>query len=356
MLIEISPCVLVSGNDVSFYQRKNTRPPRHKSALDKPAHKMKAVILSFTIASLFFLGTSEAKENGPPPARKHTAIQSHRITPVPANVKPVFQSIVSVTVENGQRKIKSNGIPTHLVGRFPNCGNPHSISRQRHSFSMPLNPRLKEQITELESGWVFGVAINGVPFEPLAAEWYLGARNSIWRYEALGGAVNLGVDENYAHVQPGGKYHYHGLPIGLLKKLGASEGADSVLVGWAADGFPIYGPYIFRNGVDSSSGLKEMRSSYRLKTGARASDSNAPGGLFDGAFVNDFYYVDGLHELDQCNGAFLKTPEFPKGTYAYFLSKDWPIIPRCFRGRPDSSFNKRGRGRHAKPGKRPADC
>ena len=300
--------------------------------------------------------TAESALEGPPPARKHTAIQSRPIDLVPANFKPPFENLVSIKVENGRRIIKSNGVPTHLVGRFPNCGNPHAITRQKHSLSITLNPKIREEVTKLNSGWIFGIAVNGVPFEPLAAEWFMGVRNSIWRYEALGGAVELGVDENYAHVQPGGKYHYHGLPTGLLKEVGLSGHQQSTLVGWAADGFPIYGPYVFTNGVDASSGLTEMRSSYTLRKGERPSNSNDPGGVFDGAFVNDFQFTDGLGELDQCNGAYLNTPDFPDGTYAYFLSTDWPIIPRCFRGTPDRSFNKRGSGNRGKRGERPVDC
>jgi hypothetical protein len=38
--------------------------------------------------------------------------------------------------------------------------------------------------------------------------------------------------------------------------------------------------------------------------------------------------------LDECNGRFTVTPEFPNGTYAYFLTRDWPVIPRAFRGKP----------------------
>ena len=54
--------------------------------------------------------------------------------------------------------------------------------------------------------------------------------------------------------------------------------------------------------------------------------------------------MEGLGDLDQCNGTNVVTPDFPEGTYAYFLTKDWPIIPRCFAGSPDFSFNSKGQG------------
>ena len=73
----------------------------------------------------------------------------------------------------------------------------------------------------------FGVGINGVLFEPGTAEFWMGDRHADWNYEALGGAVGLGLDSNHAHVQPGGIYHYHGLPIGLLEELNFPAGKET---------------------------------------------------------------------------------------------------------------------------------
>ncbi|MBU6180830.1 MAG: YHYH protein, partial [Verrucomicrobia bacterium] len=61
-----------------------------------------------------------------------------------------------------------------------------------------------------------------------------------------------------------------------------------------------------------------------------------PGGRHDGAFVQDYECVAGSGDLDECNGRFCLTPEFPEGTYAYFLTDEWPVIPRAFRGSPVS--------------------
>ena len=57
----------------------------------------------------------------------------------------------------------------------------------------------------------FGVAVNGVVFDPGAAEWFNRDPRSGWQYEPLAGKINLGVDESFAHVQPNGAYHYHGM-------------------------------------------------------------------------------------------------------------------------------------------------
>ena len=66
--------------------------------------------------------------------------------------------------------------------------------------------------------------------------------NSKWNYEALSGAVRLGLDQNHARIQPNGAYHYHGLPSKLFEMLSGGEQVMT-LIGWAADGFPIYGLY-----------------------------------------------------------------------------------------------------------------
>ncbi|WP_412555740.1 YHYH protein [Shimia sp. MIT1388] len=181
---------------------------------------------------------------------------------------------------------------------------------------------------------IFGVGVNGVPFDPGAAEFWRGNPRSGWQYEALGGAVPLGLDANYAHVQPTGAYHYHGLPVGLMQRLGWSRQAESPLIGYAADGFPIYAITATVNGR-----VTQMTSSYRLKLGNRT--GNGPTGRHDGTFVQDYRYVAGAGTLDECNGAFVKTADHPQGTYAYFLTDSFPVIPRCHKGTPDPNFQKR---------------
>jgi hypothetical protein len=289
--------------------------------------------------------------------RAHTATVKKPVFFEPSNKRLDGSSQVHIKVSGGERIIKSNGIPDHLVGRFPNCGNPHTIAEQDHYFKTTTKPSINRWLKELEGGWAFGVAVNGVPFEPLAAEWYKGRPDSVWRYEALSGAIDLGADENQAHVQPGGKYHYHGLPHGLLTAMNVNEDRHSPIIGWAADGFPIYSLFGYSNKKNRSGGISEFKSSFRLKAGDR-SGFFSPNGDHDGAFNYDYEFVEGLGYLDQCNGTNVTTPDFPEGTYAYFLTKDWPIIPRCFAGSPDFSFNSKGRG--GPPGfgrgSKPVDC
>ncbi len=240
---------------------------------------------------------------------------------------------VSITVEGDTRIVRSNGIPDHRTGQFPNRGNPNSISPQDYEFRMTTQPRAAEQPRFAGGAW-FGVALNGVPFEPGTAEFWKGERQ--WNYEALSGAINLGIDQSNAHVQPTGAYHYHALPTGMLASRGG-DGTKMQQVGWAADGFPIYSAYGAGDTKDATSPLKKLTSSWKVRKGAR---NSGPGGQYDGTFTADFEYVAGSGDLDECNGRFEVTPEFPEGTYAYHITEEFPWISRYWKGTPDASFYK----------------
>lgn len=258
-----------------------------------------------------------------------------------------FKPEVKMEIQDGYRTITSNGIPDHPTGAFPNAGNPNSIAPQSYRYRVTMTPKLTGSETRTH---IFGVAINGVPFDPGTAE--LWNSNQAWHYEALSGLLfsrgGLGVDDNLAHVQPNGAYHYHGLPMGLLKKLDYTH--RMALVGYAVDGFPIYGPYAYASSSDSKSPLEELKSSYRLKEGMRPAGADSPGGAYDGSFESDYRYVKGLGSLDTSNGRTGVTPEYPQGTYYYVLTGNWPFVPRSVKGTPDLSFNRRGPGGPGGPG------
>lgn len=246
---------------------------------------------------------------------------------------------VSITVESGVRTVRSNGIPDHPTGTFPNRSCPNTMTAQNYVFHMPAEPVAAAQPTKLRM-YPFGVAINGVVFDPGAAEWWQRNPASGWQYEPLSGKYNLGTDDSNAHVQPDGVYHYHGLPTGLIKK---HHGENTLIhIGWAADGFPIYGAWGYSKADAPGSPVKLLKSSYRVKPGTRPSGSQGPGGKYDGAFVQDYEYVAGSGDLDENNGRFGPTPEFPQGTYHYYVTTTYPFIPRSFKGTPDSSFFRKG--------------
>ena len=242
---------------------------------------------------------------------------------------------VSITVEGDTRIVRSNGIPDHRPGRFPNARNPNTIEPQAHEFRMPAKPVENDTPTPLRHA-SFGVALNGVPYDPGTAEFWHDDRE--WNYEAGTGFMDLGLDASNAHVQPDGSYHYHAMPVGHIAKLGGDD-AQMRQVGWAADGFPIYTATGRTDPKNTASPLKKLRSSYALKKEPR---EGGPGGKPDGTFTADFEFVSDSGDLDECNGRFEITPEFPEGTYAYHLTEDFPFIPRMWRGTPDPSFEKQG--------------
>ena len=248
-------------------------------------------------------------------------------------------SIASWTCSGAVRSLAGNGIPNHTTGAFPGVGNPNAITSQSISFSAKTNP--VQTATTANKG-VPGYALNSVKFDPGTAgtcpgvitattQCNLANGTDVWRIEALGQtAFNFGVDLNNAHVQPNGEYHYHGVPTGLLTNDGNS-GQKMTIVGWATDGFPIYGRYGHILATDLTSPLKVMKGSYVLDPtpdSGRPSLSVAP----MGSFTSDWNYAAGTGDLDNCNGRFDVTPEFPKGIYHYYITDTYPYIQRCVKG------------------------
>lgn len=250
---------------------------------------------------------------------------------------------VEESTDDTYRYIDSNGMPDHSVGEFPNSGNPNALSAQDQSFRMRLDP--DGSGADLGLG-MFGVAVNGVVFEGEAAEFWQNDEDSGWQYDALGGGIGLGFDCNTAHVQPSGKYHYHGVPEGLVEVLGAN-GDEMTLIGWTADGNPIYVVYGYSEPNDAESEVVALGPSYELKAGDRPAgpdDPDGPGGTYDGTFVEDWEYVANSGDLDECNGREGTTPDFPGTTYYYVLTESFPFVPRCYTAAPDDSFELTGPG------------
>lgn len=252
-----------------------------------------------------------------------------------------------------RRSVTSNSIPDHRVGDFPNVGNPNDIDEFALTYDIAM--RVAAEDPDKSSGnavQLVGVSLGGILFDPATAEVYNNDRNSGWNYEALtiGSASNtslagaigyLGTDCNNAHVQPNGKYHYHGMPEELVDNLLAAVGKSAgdpemVMIGYAADGYPMYARYGYANALNPASGVVEMTGSYELKSGTRPS---GPGGSYDGTFNQDWEYVAGSGDLDQCNGRYGVTPEYPNGIYHYYVTDDYPFIQRCVWGEPtDDAF------------------
>ena len=180
----------------------------------------------------------------------------------------------------------------------------------------------------------------GASFNANVFEWTYNLQKST-TFDSAKGSVFEGYNNQY-----GGEYAHLSNPqtlryilgdnlfentAGLIKE--KEDGLEhSPIIGWAFDGNPIYGPYGYSDPTDQSSSIAKLNTSYRLKTNLVYNvDSNptpvrTAGPLLTaevaGNFVEDYEYVFGLGALDQYNGRFCKTPDYPTGRYCYFVTID----------------------------------
>jgi uncharacterized protein (TIGR03437 family) len=212
--------------------------------------------------------------------------------------------------------------------------------------------------------------------------------DGIWRRNAYYGEL-LTFDACVGHQPNTGMYHYHANPLCLRGQLNdnlvavrssrngvtyselASGWHHSPILGWALDGYPIYGPYGYSNPADASSPIKRLKSGFRLRNITQrtslpdwslgnhngVSQTLTPGQYGPdvstnfplGRYVEDFDWVSGAGDLDQYNGRFTITPEYPGGTYAYYTTIDdngapaFPyIIAGQYYGTVSGSFTANG--------------
>lgn len=273
------------------------------------------------------------------------------VTNVAANSCLPFQFTWSCS--STQRTLVANGIPNHTVGSFPNANNPNTIATYSASQSTTLSP----SVSSVQTVPIIGYALNGVKFDPNtggacnngassaatqgagAQCTYIGA--GAWSLEAIvpNSPFNFGADSNNAHVQPTGEYHYHGAPTGVYSAMGGSEsnglGNKMQIVGWAADGFPIYYKYGYKIATDANSGLVLLKGNYKPNSSATTLSTRPLASVFPlGTFRNDWAYSEANGgDLDECNGRTGVTPEFPKGTYYYVATESYPYVQRCIKGK-----------------------
>ena len=267
------------------------------------------------------------------------------------SVKATSQSDWSCSGDT--RHLKANGLPDHALGKFPNSNNPNEISEQNISISFPLTPIETTTATQLGGPrGAQGYVLNGIKIDASTAgscddsgsDCSMINPSGNWHIEALGhSSFNFGTDENNAHVQPGGEYHYHGIPEGFVSLRGG-DSSSITLIAWAADGFPIYARYGYSDANDASSAITAMTGSYQLLSNPPASrpsiDSYAMG-----TFKEDWEYVQGSGDLDECNGRVGVTPEFPNGIYHYYATDSYPYFQRCVKGEVEITTAKPGANR-----------
>lgn len=297
-----------------------------------------------------------------------SAISTTKWTPSILNISDVEGTYPSTTsfITDGQTiTATSNGDPyPALAGQQgTNTGvrsfgvNTNFIKNQSYNFKFKnragdntANP----QTTELGG---MGIFANGVlATNPSAGDHSLPGTNEFppigFNYNASHLGAIYGVDSGGGHPELNGSYHYHNGSFlyntwNTTKIYGANSyfnltnfngdkfrhiDGHSKIIGYCFDGYPIYGPYSYTTGTDINSPVIQMSSSYKLFP----NDNHRPRDtkydktvtidgvgtitLDAGSFIQDYEFKQGHGTLDRYNGRYAITPDFPNGTYAYFLT------------------------------------
>jgi hypothetical protein len=215
-------------------------------------------------------------------------------------------------------------IPGYSIG--PWVSNPNVPSNQNFVYKITRTP-VQNTSTPISTPlghtgvWSNGVSIfnaeDGMSYNNLGV-WN---RNAYY-YEGVS------FDNCLGHPAPNGEYHHHVNPLCLYNDLDSAN--HSPVIGYAFDGFPVYGAYAYTN-TNGTGPIKRMISSYVLSTATTRTNGPAVSTTYPaGCFCEDYIYTAGSGDLDAHNGRFCITPEYPSGTYAYFVTIDQnqtPVYP-----------------------------
>jgi hypothetical protein len=266
----------------------------------------------------------------------------------------------SVKYSDNNVYISTNGIPFHPVGPYLD-GNISQAGAQNAIFKFPLSPQQNTgTLTSTGMGNV-GVFIDGTAMfnskdgvswknssNAFAGGPTGGQGDGVWNRDAIVYEKG-GFDCSKGHPA-GTNYHHHQNPtafkadkniISSICNLYDADGLylidttkHSPLIGFAYDGFPVYGAYGYKN-ANGTGGFVRIKSGYQLRNisvrthhadGTDVTDGPAVSGTHPlGSFIEDYEWMAHAGEqdyLDKQNGRFCVTPEYPNGTYAYFATVD----------------------------------
>jgi len=155
-------------------------------------------------------------------------------------------------------------------------------------------------------------------------------RWKINRYEKLKNLIDSNNGYYFENIERsfGNGYAHIANPIALRNQLGDTNSSQhSPILGYAYDGNPIYGPYGYSNPLNPSSSIKRMETSYRQKT-QRDLDGPSTTVYPLGYLIADYRYQHRYGDLDDNNGRYCVTPDYPNGVYAYFITVSSANIPQ----------------------------
>ncbi|GAA4055007.1 YHYH protein [Flavobacterium chungnamense] len=276
----------------------------------------------------------------------------------------VLANVQTVHYDGTWVYVSATGIPTYITGPFLD-GNPSLATAQNKIFKIPLSPTQNTGTPTATTGGNIGIFKNGVAlFDYRDGVAWSSTTNALcggpgnppcaggpgttqaWNRDAIP-AERAGFDCAKAHPAMG-NYHHHqnpsafNLDLTVLSNICDTYPSDglytinplvhSPLLGFAYDGFPIYGAYAYTN-TNGTGAITRMKSSYQLKSYPTGLRSNGPSinqvvgtqTMFNGYFREDYEYVAHPSDpsyLDEHNGRFCITPEYPSGIYCYFATVD----------------------------------
>jgi len=150
---------------------------------------------------------------------------------------------VTLTFNGGQTLVvRARNIPNHPTAKFPDTYgtqgyNPSYIQEHDYTYYLPLEPARNPQAISMtahdENGALpmgsVGFAVNGVVFyNPFDA--------------GMQDASSI-MDRCCGHPSPDNRYHYHKYPVCVNTPFVDKGESHSPVIGFAFDGFPVYGPY-----------------------------------------------------------------------------------------------------------------
>ncbi len=251
---------------------------------------------------------------------------------LPCNVQSVYYTSTDAYVS-------SSDIPAYTIG--PWMANPNTPSTQNFISKFTRNP-VQNTGTKTYTGlgnigiWTNGVGIfnakDGQYWNATTSAMTNGISNTGWNRNAYYWE-GISFDNCKGHAAPGGVYHHHVTPVCLYDQ--AATTVHSPIIGYAWDGYPIYGAYAYTN-TNGTGAIKRMVSSYVLSSittrSAGANGTSLAGPPVNttyplGSMCEDYAYTAGAGDLDQYNGRFCITPEYPSGIYAYFVTIDASSVP-----------------------------
>ncbi|MEO5775770.1 MAG: YHYH protein [Flavobacterium sp.] len=282
--------------------------------------------------------------------------------PTPIN-DAVAANVQTVQYSTNWVYVTTNGIPAYITGPFLD-GNPSLATSQAGAiFKMPLTPTQNTGTPTATNGGNIGLFKNGVALFDYrdGVSWKNSTQticggpvmpactgDAVWNRDAIP-AERGGFDCAKAHPAMG-NYHHHqnpsafNLDLAVISTVCSTYPSDglyvintaehSPLIGFAYDGFPIYGAYGYAN-ADGTGGIVRIKSSYQLRNittrtvyadGTNVTDGPAVSTTYPlGYFREDYEYVahpSDASYLDAHNGRFCITPEYPLGIYCYFATVD----------------------------------